>query len=587
LEINAIVRSGGFEFSNARVNAKDVALRRTFALAAREAPRPLADSGRKIDQFRDGQYMHAHLGSNAPGHLHCSECLRGAVGSSMFRTRCLVLFILGASFVAQRPQTKVSIASIESLIRSQEYDQALQMTRSALQETPNDFRLWTLEGIVLSIKGENQDALNAFEKALSLSPSYGAALRGEVRILYAAQDKRAIPLLERILKADPSDETAHEMLATFDAKEGNCQAAIDHFLLSVKAIGTHPDSLQAYGYCLVQTGQSEKAIPVFEQLAALLPQQTYPKYDLAVALVETKQDEAALKVLEPLLATDQSDPDLLSLASEAYEAVRNTPKAVSLLREAIVLNPANANYYVAFATLCLDHQSFQVGIDMINAGLQRVPDDPSLFISRGLLYAQIARYDQAEADFNTAERLDSAQTLSLYAKDLAELEKDHSVHSDKAVSAVRSQSKAHPDSALLHCLLARLLVNEGPAIDSEASKEAMRSALLAVKLKPDLVEARDILTGMYIRSGQYSLAAEQCRLTLQYDPSDRSAVYHLIMALRHSGQSEHRDEIKALLKRLSDLQQAALHNETDRKRFRLVEQQPPSSPGTTGPKPEN
>jgi Flp pilus assembly protein TadD len=102
----------------------------------------------------------------------------------------------------------------------------------------------------------------------------------------------------------------------------------------------------------------------------------------------------------------------------------------------------------------------------------------------------------------------------------------------------------------------------------------MRSALLAVKLKPDLVEARDILAGLYTRSGQYSLAIEQCRLALQYAPSDRTAVYHLIIALRHSGQSAESDEIQALLKRLSDLQQAALKQETDRKRFRLVEQQP-------------
>ena len=505
--------------------------------------------------------------------MRCSERLRMGTGGSLFRTRCVVLFILGASFVAQGQQTKVSIASIESLIRSQQYDQALQITRSALHETPNDFRLWTLEGIVLSIKGSNHDALNAFERALSLSPNYAAALKGEVQLLYQAQDKRAIPLLEKILKADPKDETAHEMLATLEQRQGNCRAAIDHFLLSAKVIGTHPNSLEAYGYCFVQTGQPQKAIPVFEQLAALLPQRTYPKYDLAVVLVETKQDEAAIKVLDPLLATGQSDPDLLSLASEAYEAVGNTPKAVSLLRQAIVLSAANASYYNAFARLCLDHESFQVGIDMINTGLQRISGDPSLYISRGLLYAQLAQYDSAEADFNTAEQLDSAQSLSSYAMDLAELARNHSVHSDKALLQVRLQLKAHPDSPLLNCLLARLLVNQGPAIDSEESQEAMRSALLAVKLKPDLTEARDILSRLYTRSGQYSLAIEQCRLALQYAPSDRTAVYHLITALRHSGQSAQSDEIQALLKRLSDLQQASLKQETDRKRFRLVEQQ--------------
>jgi len=281
-----------------------------------------------------------------------------------------------------------------------------------LHDTPSDSRLWTLEGIVLSIKGSDHDALYAFDRALSLSPKYAAALKGEVQLLYPTQDKRAIPLLKRILTMDPKDETAHEMLAILEGKQGKCPNAVEHFLLSADAIRNHPFSLEMYGYCLVQTKQHLKAVPIFEQLAAQLPDQTYPKYDLAVVLVGAKEYEAALKVLEPSLAMEQSDPDILSLASDAYEASGNTPKAVSLLRQAIVLSPANADYYVAFAALCLDHESFQVGIDMINVGLQRISDDPSLYISRGLLYAQLAQYDEAEADFSTAERLDSAQSLS-------------------------------------------------------------------------------------------------------------------------------------------------------------------------------
>jgi tetratricopeptide (TPR) repeat protein len=493
------------------------------------------------------------------------------IDGSMFHTRRVVLFILGAAFVAQGQATKVSIASIQSLIRSKEYDQALQLTRSALHETPNDFRLWTLEGIVLSIKGSNRDALDAFDRALSLSPTYAAALKGKVQLLYQTQDKRAIPLLGKILKADPKDETAHEMLAILEGRQGNCQAAIGHFLLSAEVIANHPYSLEVYGYCLEHTKQPQKAISVFEQLALLVPQRTYPKYDLAVLLVETKQNDAALKVLEPLLAADQSDADLLSLASEAYEAAGDTPKAVSLLRQAIVLSPANANYYNAFALLCLDHESFQVGIDMIVAGLQLISDDPSLYISRGLLYAQLAQYEKAEADFKTAERLDSAQSLSSYAMDLAEVEKNHP---DKALLEVRSQLRAHPDSPFHHYLLAKLLEKGGSDKPSNASREAISSALIAVKLKPDFVEARDLLASLYFASGQYRLAIEQSQLALQYAPSDQSAMYHLIMALRHSGQSGERDKIQALVKRLSESQQASRQQDTDRKRFKLVEQQP-------------
>jgi tetratricopeptide (TPR) repeat protein len=492
----------------------------------------------------------------------------------MLRATGVLLFTLGVSLAAPAQQTKAPISVIEALIRFHEYDRALNLTHDALSGAPSDFRLWTLEGIIFSIQGHNRDALTAFDKALSLSPTYLAALRGEIQILYPSQDKRTIPLLEEVLKGDPKDETAHEMLALLERKQGNCPAAIEHFRLSANQIDTHPDSLEAYGDCLVHAKQLDEAIPVFEHLSSLLPTRTYPKYDLAVVLVGTKQNERALKVLDPLLATDSTDPDLLSLASEAHEAMGDTPQAVTLLRQAIVLKPENPSFYTAFAALCLSHSSFQVGIDMINAGIERISTDPSLYISRGLLYAQLSEYDKAEADFNTAERLDSSQSLSSYALDLAEMQRNHGADT---LPKVRAQLQIHPDSPWLHYTLARLLSNESSTAASKASEEAIHSAEQAVRLKPDLLEARDLLAVLYTRSSQYASAVEQCRLVLQANPSDEGTIYHLIIALRHSGQGEHNDEIQQLVKRLSALQQASLQRETERNRYKLVE------PGTTSP----
>ena len=493
----------------------------------------------------------------------------------MFRHARVFILVWCGSFVAHGQQAKSTVVTVQSLIRSQQYDQALQITTAALGENPRDGRLWTLEGIAYSLKGADQDALQAFDKALTISPENMAALRGEVQIYYRSLDKRAIPLLERILSIDKKDETGEEMLAVLEQRQGDCTAAIDHFALSANALAKHPTSLESYGDCLVQAGQPEKAIPVFEQLVALLPQRNYPKYDLAVVLLQSKQNDAALKVLAPLVAANPADPEFLSLASDAYEAAGDTPKAVSLLRDAIVLDPVNAGYYAAFAALSLTHESYQVGIDMINAGLQRIPKEPSMYISRGLLYAQLAQYDEAETDFETAERLDAKQSVTSYALDLAELQKNNS---DKALAQIRDQLKVHPESALLHYLLAKLLSGQGSGAGSEVSAEAIREALVAVKLKPDLIEARDLLASMYARSDHYDLAIEQCHIALQYNPSDEPAIYHLIVALRHSGQGEERNEIKTLVKRLSELQTTSRQKETDRKRFRLVEGQAPAQP---------
>jgi tetratricopeptide (TPR) repeat protein len=489
------------------------------------------------------------------------------------RTISIIVLSFAAFLAANGQSAKTSLNSIESLIRSQHYEQAIGLIKSSLHEKPDDFRLWSLEGIAMSLQGNTAGALTAFDHALHLAPGYLPALRGKVQLLYQSQDLQAIPLLDEIVKVDSHDATAHEMLGVLNRKQGNCKTAIEHFEQSAGLIQTHPASLAAYGDCLLNSGQPKEAVPVFERLASLLPQSVDSQYDLALALVASKEYQAALKVIEPMLAANPSDSDLLSLSAEAYEASGDTPRAVAALRQAIVLSPTNPSYYVAFASLCLAHSSFQVGIDMINAGLQRIHNDSSLYLSRGLLYAQLAKYDQAEDDFHTAEQLDSSQSLSSYAIDLAEIERNQG---DKALQNIRTQLKAHPDSPWLHYALARLLDNKGSGADAKSFEEAKQSALEAVRLKPDLIEARNLLTNMYLHSEQYDAAIEQSRQVLQLDPENESALYHLILALRRSGTASQSDEIEKLAKQLSGLQQASFHKEIETNRYKLVEQAPPS-----------
>jgi len=488
-----------------------------------------------------------------------------------------ICFFSGSLCTTIGQQPTPSVTPIESLIRSRQYDQALAMTRSALEQRPTDSRLWTLQGIIFSMQNKTQPAQSAFEKALRISPQYEPALKGEVQILYDQGDHRAVPLLEHILKEHPKDQTAHQMLALLERKEDRCEPAVVHFAASQDATEKHIESLEAYGYCLVQLKKFQDAIPVFEKLITLLPNRAYPRYDLAVVQVANKQNEDALKTLEPLLAPDQSDPDILSLASQAAEAIKDTTKAVALLRQAIVLSPTTQDYYIAFATLCLDHESFQVGIDMINAGLSRIPNAPPLYLSRGLLYAAAAEYDKAEADFARAEQLYANQGVSSYAAGLAQvnLAQVKKTNPDEALRRVRRQLKSHPDSALLHHLLAQLLM-KSPATDSAVYKEAMKEDLRALELKPELVSARNLIASMHMHAGQYEKAIEQCRAALQYAPNDETATYHLLISLRHVGK---KDELQPLVKRLAELHQQSLQDETDRKRYTLVEQLPTPNSG--------
>jgi len=212
----------------------------------------------------------------------------------------LSLIVTGVLAIAQSQRPADHIASIESLIRSQKYNQALADTQACLRTNAGDPRLWTLEGVIYSLMGDSHKGISTFEKALTLSPNFSPALKREIQLLYPKRDQRAVPLLERLLKIDPNDETAHEMLAMLERKRGDCQAAVAQFMVSKNSVMDHPESLEGYGDCLVRLYQYQDAVPVFKKLADLLPNAVYPRYDLALVLFDAKQYEQALNVLEPI-----------------------------------------------------------------------------------------------------------------------------------------------------------------------------------------------------------------------------------------------------------------------------------------------
>ena len=157
----------------------------------------------------------------------------------MIGCRCTLPLLLGSAFVAYGQSSSTSVDSIQSLIRAQQYSQALQAIESGLRSAPRDARLWTLKGILLSIESRNQQASVAFAHALNLAPNDLAALKGEAQLAYQDHNRSAVPLLHQILALSPEDETAHEMLGNFESDAGDCQAAIRDFEQSVAAIGRH------------------------------------------------------------------------------------------------------------------------------------------------------------------------------------------------------------------------------------------------------------------------------------------------------------------------------------------------------------
>jgi tetratricopeptide (TPR) repeat protein len=496
--------------------------------------------------------------------------------SMMHRIRCRVLsFFLLVTCAhccpAQGPAAQDEVGGISDALRTRNFTLALTLSQTALVKRPNDYRIWTLRGMATAGTGNLPLAVSAYRHALRLAPDYLPALEGAAQTEFQMGHDAARPLLLKVLAQRPEDPTTHAMLGVLEYRNRNCSEAVIHFQNAAAVIRSQPEALTGFGLCLAALKRNEDAVAVFAQALALDPAKSLARYNLALAQWNFHLAEDALTTLEPLIDATPADGDALVLGTEILESKGDTSHAIELLRKAILEYPKDVDAYLQFATLSYDHASPQVGIDILNVGITQLPNEPRLYLVRGILLTQFGEFTRATEDFETASRIDPNLQFLAVAEGLVKSQRHNST---QALSEFRAAVKAHPNEAYAQYLLAEALQEQGKSEGSPEYREEVAAAKRAITLDPSMVAAHDLLSTVYLVNGHTDLAIEQSRAALALDPSDQQAVYHLIVELRKTDQ---KDQIPMLLKRMIELRTNAENSHEAKKQYRLYETQLPAS----------
>lgn len=460
----------------------------------------------------------------------------------------------------------MAVQSTVEALRDDDYAKALTLSEALTSTNPHDPRAWTLKGMALAGLGRTQEALIAFHRGLASDPNYVAALEGAAQIEYHAGSPEARKLLEKLVGLDPHDQTAHAMLGALAFQRKDCGTAITHFEKSPQVISASPSALVEFGTCLLRVNQPEDAIPVFRRLEQVQSDDWHARYNLGLVLFLAHHYSEAAQTLQPL--TDGASPNAsaLNLLASVYEANQQTPEAVAALQRAIQLAPREVNNYLDLAALSLDHGSFQVGVDVLNAALRIVPDSPDLHIARGVLYVQMGQFNEADADFQKADTLEPTQNLSILARGISLVQENEL---GRSLETLRERLKKAPNDPMLNYLLAEVLIRKGIQPGTAELQEAKAAAQCAVRSKPDFALAYDVLSVVYLRAGQTSQAIDASRHALKADPEDSTAIYHLIVGLRKEGDTR---ELPQLVKKMAEMSTAARERTAAVNRYKLVEE---------------
>lgn len=479
-------------------------------------------------------------------------------------TITFVLFLLSAGLASAQGDAP-TVSAIVQALRSHDNARALQLSKQLARTHPSDPRVWTLQGIALEGLGQSQAGLQAFHHALKLDPNNLPALEAAAEAEFRAGSPKAEPLLDRLIRLNPQNQTAHAMRASIAYEQKDCATAVSQFQKSAQAISGNSGALAEFGSCLFQRARFAESVPVFQRIFKLQPDDWHSRYNLGLVEFRSKQYVQAIKTLEPLTQGTAARAGALNLIAAVYEANQQTPQAVAALERAIALAPREVDNYLDLATLCLRHQAYKVGIDVVNAGLCVYPRSAVLHLERGALQAQLGHFEQADGDFEKAEDLNHHQDFSLVALGISLIQQNKL---DQSLRVVKQHLAKAPNDAVLNYLVSEIDIRRGVEPGTRDFQDAVAAAKRALASRPDFALAADNLAALYLRSSQTHLAEEASRRALKADPNDRTATYHLIECLRREHKTQ---EVPQLLQRMAKINSIDRQHREFRNRFKLKE----------------
>jgi len=219
---------------------------------------------------------------------------RGVVRTIVFTACVLVIGTLGAL----------------SALQSRTYQDTETCFRDVLSKNSESATAYNNLGNVLHQKGEVDEAIVYYRRAVALEPDYqfgrynlGSALAEQGNFA------EAIPWLKAVLRTDPNHAKAYYTLANALAKHGEPDEAIGYYGRALKLMPDFADAHCNLANLLLEKGNTTGALEHYRELVRLQPQNPGAHYNLAVGLVHNGEPAAAISELRTALQIDPAYPD--------------------------------------------------------------------------------------------------------------------------------------------------------------------------------------------------------------------------------------------------------------------------------------
>jgi tetratricopeptide (TPR) repeat protein len=328
--------------------------------------------------------------------------------------------------------------------------------------------------LLIAEKNDFQEAVHLFEEAVAARPTYEDA-RTDLAMVYfrAGHLDRASEQAAQVIKDDPRNARALQLLGNIEFAQGNFVAAADHLHT---ALGLQGDFDTAYSLSLAYLSQHKLAETklLFDELLNDMGSTPELHVLLGRAYRETGYLDDAIREFKKAIELDPHYPRVhyyLALAYLAQGEKERFPTARPLFEQELSINPKEFFSTFFLGVIYLEDRDFRAATDYLKKAVQLQPDNPDPLLYLGQVYFETEHPELAIA------------TLK------------------KSIDLTTDPSRNHYQVSKAHTMIGQVLLKMGKQEEAEAElKRSQELRAQAFQKDKDTQDAREM--------GQHELLAE-------------------------------------------------------------------------------
>ena len=352
--------------------------------------------------------------------------------------------VSGGGAKSEEPRTE-QLQNLINLYTQGQYQTAQTQASQLLKQFPNSVNLYNIIGVTDKELGNLNEAIDAYNKALSIRPNVaevynniGNALKDQSKL------EDAIDAYKKALSIKPDYADAYNNMGNTLNKQCKLEEAIEAYN---KALSINPNNAEAYnnmGIALTEQRRLEEAIEAYTKALSIKPDYVNACYNMGITLKDQGKLEEAIEAYNKALSIKPDYADANINMGAALQEQGKLDEAIEAYNKALSINPDNAEAYNNMGNALKEQDKLDEAIEAYNKALSIKPDYAEAYNNMGVILQDKGKLDEAIEAYTNALSIKPDFAKAYYnmgnpLKDQGKL--------DEAIEAYNKALSINPDNA--------------------------------------------------------------------------------------------------------------------------------------------